>query len=74
VTEELREELEALMGAGAGRAYHRFSAERRAAASLSREAGTARREAPKVGRNEPCACGSGRKYKQCCGAAGPGLQ
>ena len=74
VTEELREELEALMGAGAGRAYHRFAAERRAAARLSREVGTVRREAPKVGRNEPCPCGSGRKYKQCCGAAGPGLQ
>jgi preprotein translocase subunit SecA len=27
----------------------------------------ARREAPKVGRNEPCPCGSGRKYKDCCG-------
>ena len=26
-----------------------------------------RREAPKVGRNEPCPCGSGRKYKHCCG-------
>jgi SEC-C motif-containing protein len=23
--------------------------------------------APKVGRNDPCPCGSGRKYKQCCG-------
>jgi uncharacterized protein YecA (UPF0149 family) len=22
---------------------------------------------PKVGRNEPCPCGSGRKYKKCCG-------
>ncbi len=27
-----------------------------------------RREAPKVGRNEPCPCGSGKKYKKCCGA------
>ncbi|MCP5152706.1 MAG: YchJ family protein [Ectothiorhodospiraceae bacterium] len=26
------------------------------------------RAAPKVGRNEPCPCGSGRKYKKCCGA------
>ncbi|AAS94726.1 YchJ family protein [Nitratidesulfovibrio vulgaris] len=26
-----------------------------------------RREQPKVGRNEPCPCGSGRKYKKCCG-------
>ncbi|MFA5627642.1 MAG: preprotein translocase subunit SecA [Thiohalomonadaceae bacterium] len=25
------------------------------------------REGRKVGRNEPCPCGSGRKYKQCCG-------
>jgi preprotein translocase subunit SecA len=25
------------------------------------------REAPKVGRNEPCPCGSGKKYKKCCG-------
>ena len=25
------------------------------------------REEPKVGRNEPCPCGSGRKYKKCCG-------
>ena len=22
---------------------------------------------PKVGRNEPCPCGSGKKYKKCCG-------
>lgn len=26
-----------------------------------------RREAPKVGRNDPCPCGSGKKYKHCCG-------
>jgi uncharacterized protein YecA (UPF0149 family) len=25
------------------------------------------RRPPKVGRNEPCPCGSGRKYKKCCG-------
>ena len=27
-----------------------------------------RRAAPKVGRNDPCPCGSGKKYKKCCGA------
>lgn len=27
-----------------------------------------RRSEPKPGRNEPCPCGSGRKYKKCCGA------
>ncbi len=26
-----------------------------------------RREAPKVGRNDDCPCGSGKKYKKCCG-------
>jgi len=31
---------------------------------------TYRRDAPKVGRNEPCPCGSGKKYKKCCGASG----
>ena len=25
------------------------------------------RLAPKIGRNDPCLCGSGRKYKKCCG-------
>jgi SEC-C motif domain protein len=30
---------------------------------------TVRREAPKVGRNDPCPCGSGKKYKKCCGVA-----
>ena len=28
---------------------------------------TVRREEPKVGRNDPCPCGSGKKYKNCCG-------
>lgn len=26
------------------------------------------REEPKVGRNDPCVCGSGKKFKKCCGA------
>ena len=29
---------------------------------------TLRRDAPKVGRNDPCPCGSGKKYKRCCGS------
>lgn len=28
---------------------------------------TIRRENPKIGRNSPCSCGSGKKYKLCCG-------
>jgi preprotein translocase subunit SecA len=29
---------------------------------------TVRREGPKIQRNDPCPCGSGKKYKNCCGA------
>ena len=32
---------------------------------------TVRRSHPKVGRNDPCPCGSGKKYKQCCGRMTP---
>ncbi len=28
---------------------------------------TVRNEGPKIGRNDPCPCGSGKKYKKCCG-------
>ena len=34
--------------------------------ALSRK--TIRLQAPKPGRNDPCPCGSGKKYKKCCGA------
>lgn len=70
LTDEQCENIEAYMAAGAGRAYRRFSAHRRAGARATREAQTVRREVPKVGRNDPCPCGSGRKFKQCCGASG----
>jgi uncharacterized protein len=31
-------------------------------------ASAGRTKNPKIGRNDPCPCGSGRKYKRCCGA------
>ncbi|MCE8015689.1 preprotein translocase subunit SecA [Halomonas sp. MCCC 1A17488] len=37
------------------------------AAMPAADARPVRREGPKVGRNDPCPCGSGKKYKQCCG-------
>ena len=36
------------------------------AADTSKEQ-TFRRDVPKLGRNDPCSCGSGKKYKHCCG-------
>jgi hypothetical protein len=37
-------------------------------ASLDPPALSPVRTTPKIGRNEPCPCGSGKKYKKCCGA------
>ena len=42
-------------------------AERREAKGGTDEVQTIRREGPKVGRNDPCPCGSGKKYKKCHG-------
>jgi preprotein translocase subunit SecA len=41
-----------------------------AGAQVSSEPQPVRRAEPKVGRNEPCPCGSGKKYKKCHGATG----
>jgi uncharacterized protein len=38
------------------------------AASAARATTPVRRDAPKVGRNDACPCGSGKKYKKCCEA------
>ena len=39
---------------------------RKKAAVKSRAAGTVVRDGAQVGRNDPCPCGSGKKYKNCC--------
>jgi preprotein translocase subunit SecA len=49
-----------------------FTGPNQGAAAAGEEAGkvkTVVRDSPKVGRNEPCPCGSGKKYKKCHGAA-----
>jgi len=49
---------------------HRFWAERRGLEAPTRYSpSTVRRETPKTGRNDPCPCGSGQKFKKCCGQA-----
>jgi preprotein translocase subunit SecA len=44
------------------------TAEPREAQGGTDEVQTVRREGPKVGRNDPCPCGSGKKYKKCHGS------
>jgi preprotein translocase subunit SecA len=45
------------------------NAERKEAQGGSDTVETVRREGPKVGRNDPCPCGSGKKYKKCHGVS-----
>jgi preprotein translocase subunit SecA len=49
-----------------------FAAASRSAAGVVARGGveTVERKTAKVGRNDPCPCGSGKKYKKCCGAGG----
>jgi uncharacterized protein len=61
-TPALREELSRPIPASVAWIY-KFWAPQRYAAGV-----TAGQEAPKIGRSAPCPCGSGRKYKKCCGA------
>jgi uncharacterized protein len=61
---EIRELQEQI--APAARAIHAYWLARRAPPDAG--AGTYIRPEPKVGRNDPCPCGSGKKFKKCCGA------
>jgi uncharacterized protein len=67
ISPEKREEVIVHMAAGLLGAYRYFKAHRQGGASA--RTSEHRRSTPKVGRNEPCPCGSGKKYKRCCGGA-----
>jgi uncharacterized protein len=67
ISPEKREEIIVHMAAGLMSAYRYFKAQREVHPDLSTP--EPRRSTPKVGRNDPCPCGSGRKYKKCCGRA-----
>jgi uncharacterized protein len=63
---EEREKL--IVGAAAvTRIYRYFEAQRLLEKQPLDHATTFRRTVPKIGRNDPCPCGSKKKFKQCCG-------
>jgi len=64
---ERREQLIVGAAAGVTRIYRYFVA-RRTPVTVREELGTRIRSSRKVGRNEPCPCRSGKKFKKCCGA------
>lgn len=63
-----REELSKKISASVAWIY-RFCQPYRQAVAERMIATTFQREHPKVGRNDPCPCGSGKKFKKCCGVA-----
>src|SRR5579859_620587 len=64
---ERRDQLIAALVAGVMLIYDYFEPDRRRENRMVRESETYRRETSKIGRNDPCYCGSGKKYKKCCG-------
>ena len=68
ITPEKRENIIVHMAAGLLGAYRYFREHQRPSAG-SAFAPESRRTTSKVGRNDPCPCGSGKKYKKCCGGA-----
>ena len=67
ISPEKREDIIVQMAAGIVGAYRYFQPHRqRLASAYSSEP---RSRTPKIGRNDPCPCGSGKKYKRCCGGA-----
>jgi len=76
VRQESAEEIEARRLAAQRKALQRITASHAAAAADGDEGERPRpkqetvvRAHPKVGRNDPCPCGSGKKYKKCHGAS-----
>jgi uncharacterized protein len=67
VSAEMREKLIVGAAAGVTGIYRYFEAKRSAERRSSSNTSTFRRTIPKIGRNDPCPCGSGKKFKQCCG-------
>ena len=67
ITAEAREKL--IVGAAAGvmGIYRYFEEQIAVERKLYGNASTFRRTLPKIGRNDPCPCGSGKKFKHCCG-------
>ena len=67
ISPEKREEVIVHMAAGLVSAYRYFRKHGQSIPSSATR--TPRQRTPKVGRNDPCPCGSGKKYKRCCGSA-----
>jgi len=64
---EKREKILALLAVCIPKIYKYFDPHRKSKALSHQQAKTFQRSSRKIGRNEPCPCGSNQKYKRCCG-------
>lgn len=66
IDSEKRADLLALLALSIPRIYDYFALDRAVPAEPQSKSGTFERPARKIVRNEPCPCGSGKKFKKCC--------
>lgn len=66
IDSEKRNEILALLALSIPRIYDYFALDRAASAERHGKSGTFERPTRKISRNEPCPCGSGKKFKKCC--------
>jgi uncharacterized protein len=67
ISTDLRETLIVGAAAGTTQIYRYFKAQRFLSNDPVGNMPDFLRTMPKIGRNDPCPCGSGKKFKQCCG-------
>jgi uncharacterized protein len=68
IAPEQREEIISHMAAGLVQIYRYYLSQRQSSIPRRTSSRTVRRDTAKIGRNDPCPCGSGKKYKHCHGA------
>lgn len=66
ISAKKREDFLVHLAASVSKIHRYFDGQRRFNAKQAKESGVIKRLSPKIGRNSPCPCGSGKKYKKCC--------
>ena len=67
LSEYVRESDKEALAQSLERAYQKARSEGKKQIYQSDGINPHRKIQPKIGRNDPCPCGSGKKYKKCCG-------
>jgi len=66
ISHEQRNKLLQYLSVAVTQIYQHFEPQRKLNALKEQKSQVISRDEPKIGRNDPCYCGSGKKYKKCC--------